>query len=371
METHPLHDPLHANHNPRIIGASVTLLTLSTTFVALRLASRKLSGAGFWWDDALVFVAMILSWGLPICSLTALHHGHGRHVNVLHPQDVSNWFKILYIFEMFYISSVAAVKFSILMFYRRIFPIPQFKIPLMITGLAVLCFMLSIGFASIFECIPIRSFWVFSVHGRCVNVDRLFLAGGSVNVVLDFLILALPIPILWRLRTTKGQKTVLTCIFSIAAFVCIVSIIRLVVLSRLTVHDITWNFVNAAVWTETESSLSVVSACIPSLRPLVALIIRGNHQWPSIDSASTAVPSKTVWRTSKTDDTDGNFIRLEESLPDSERAWGHKVSVHGGRASRENNETIEEVETPPEGIKVKTEIILISTDRLDYDDRLY
>ena len=90
-----------------------------------------------------------------------------------------------------------------------------------------------------------------------------------------------------------------------------------------------------------------------------------------MDSASTAVQPHTVWRTSKNDDPDGNFIRLEESLSNSQRAWGHNVSVHGGRTSGENNESVDEVEVPPEGIKVKTEIILMSTDRLDYNDRLY
>lgn len=36
------------NQNLGIIGASVTLLGLSTVFVVLRLLSRKLSKAGFW-----------------------------------------------------------------------------------------------------------------------------------------------------------------------------------------------------------------------------------------------------------------------------------------------------------------------------------
>lgn len=36
------------NQNQLIIGACVTLLALSTVFVALRLLSRKLSKAGFW-----------------------------------------------------------------------------------------------------------------------------------------------------------------------------------------------------------------------------------------------------------------------------------------------------------------------------------
>ena len=36
------------NHNLEIIGASATLLVLSTVFVSLRLLSRKLSKAGLW-----------------------------------------------------------------------------------------------------------------------------------------------------------------------------------------------------------------------------------------------------------------------------------------------------------------------------------
>lgn len=36
------------NQNERLIGSSVALIALSTTFVLLRLASRKVSKAGFW-----------------------------------------------------------------------------------------------------------------------------------------------------------------------------------------------------------------------------------------------------------------------------------------------------------------------------------
>lgn len=78
-----------------------------------------------------------------------------------------------------------------------------------------------------------------------------------------------------------------------------------------------------------------------------------------------------MWRTSKNDDKDGNFIRLEESLAETQRAWGHNVSVQGGRPSGENDDNLDEVEIPLEGIKVKTEVILISTNRLNYHDRLY
>ena len=45
----PAEDPaLWANHNGEVLGASVTLLALPTIFVALRLLSRYMSGAGLW-----------------------------------------------------------------------------------------------------------------------------------------------------------------------------------------------------------------------------------------------------------------------------------------------------------------------------------
>lgn len=57
------------NQNQRIIGASATLLTLSTVFVALRLLSRKVSKAGFW--VSMCFVESQMS-NRP---LTAIHSG--------------------------------------------------------------------------------------------------------------------------------------------------------------------------------------------------------------------------------------------------------------------------------------------------------
>lgn len=44
------------NETKRLIGSSVVLIVLSTTFVVLRLVSRKLSKAGFWVRLSLFFL---------------------------------------------------------------------------------------------------------------------------------------------------------------------------------------------------------------------------------------------------------------------------------------------------------------------------
>lgn len=128
-----------------------------------------------------------------------------------------------------------------------------------------------------------------------------------------------------------------------------------------------------AIWTSAEPSLSIVSACIPSLRPLVTYVIRGTHRGPTTDSVQTSstVLNTTTWRTSESTEPHGAFIQLDESTNEIESAWGHSVFVHGGHSGGKNGDSIEEVEIPKEGITVKTEITLMTSDRLNYNDRLF
>ena len=100
--------------------------------------------------------------------------------------------------------------------------------------------------------------------------------------------------------------------------------------------------------------------------------------------SSTSSVLKSNQSKSKNYDS-GTFARLEEqdinrktqqdSWPDQE---GHNIFVHGGRDKKnQNKDEIIEMgrvgdEEPPKGvIRVKTEILLSSSKRLDYNDRLF
>ncbi len=72
--------------------ANIILIILPTIFVALRLLSRKVSRAGYWYDDLLVSVALLFSYGLPICNLiSTINYGYGRHIYIL-PEDTTSHF---------------------------------------------------------------------------------------------------------------------------------------------------------------------------------------------------------------------------------------------------------------------------------------
>ncbi|KAL8859341.1 MAG: hypothetical protein Q9178_004279 [Gyalolechia marmorata] len=243
---------------------------------------------------------------------------------------------------------------------------------------------------------PIRKYWYRKEAGHCADGDEIMLVPGSIDVVLNFIIVSLaslnfeccdsgilandlikPIPLLWKLRTTTLQKSVLTGVFICAGFVCIISIIRLVVLSRIENVDVTWNFVNSGIWSAAEPCMGVICACIPSLRPLVASLTHGTHRPPDMRGGKSAQAytsngsSGMIWRR-KASENGKRFSRLEDPFAEQAR-WAREVTVKGGRDTElgsVENLSLQEINVPAGQIQVMEEIV-ITRDWLEYNDRVY
>ena len=131
------------------------------------------------------------------------------------------------------------------------------------------------------------------------------------------------------------------------------------------------NYINAGIWSALEPNMAVVCACIPSLRPLVTIVTQGVFNHPLVRStlkSSGGASSKRTWGSSKGKSSDGTFSHYDEV--DDLQPLGHDVSVRGGRG--EDGQSIDNtMDMPQHGIKVMTEVQVSTTDRLDYNDRLY
>lgn len=64
--------------------------------------------------------------------------------------------------------------------------------------------------------------------GHCIGSHQLGVASGTLNVVSDFLILTLPLPIIWRLQMSTRKKVGVIAIFALGGLACIASVFRLV-----------------------------------------------------------------------------------------------------------------------------------------------
>lgn len=123
----------------------------------------------------------------------------------------------LWAYEFMYGAVVSITKLSIIMFYRRIFAVRTFTYVLWFLLSITIGWWIAVYIVAIVQCRPYYFFWKQytdpTAHGHCINVSSFFVGNAAASVVTDCLILASPIPMVWRLRMPVTQKLAVCGIF--------------------------------------------------------------------------------------------------------------------------------------------------------------
>ena len=142
--------------------------------------------------------------------------GLGKHVAEIPVENVHRQLKLLYVLYICYDLSVTLPKTSVLFFYMRIFGTQNkpFKYALWITHFLVLFwFLFSLLFA-VFQCNPVRKQFEPDLPGHCVAITTLWLSGAIPSVIVDFVLLVLPLPMLWRLKMKRSSRILIMAVFA-------------------------------------------------------------------------------------------------------------------------------------------------------------
>ena len=140
----------------------------------------------------------------------------------------------LYLFgDVAYTTTMACTKFSILVFYLRIFgetPTIRWLIYLLM-GISAMWGVEVVRLSahqalrgrwtdannleqilvSILSCSPVRYTWDLAVSGgHCIDLYAWFISTLVINFVNDIAILVLPIPFIWRLNQSRAQNTLVS-----------------------------------------------------------------------------------------------------------------------------------------------------------------
>ncbi|KAI5236190.1 hypothetical protein E4T42_09531 [Aureobasidium subglaciale] len=240
--------------------------------------------------------------------------GLGKHLWDVSAADFSPTFLEVWTFAaMIYSVSMLLIKMSILMLYRRLFPINNFKYLWWVCAFCTVGYGLGALFSSLFACVPVRANWDLNIEPtRCINKKAFYIGNGVMNIfsksydiltllmqrandvtLADLLILCLPIPIVWRLTLELRQKIILSVVFTLGSISCVISLVRL--LSIITwIHvgdaDITYTLQSIVAWSEIELAACIICANAPCLRPFFTTHLPFLSL--SANSASTA-PSST------------------------------------------------------------------------------
>lgn len=218
-----------------------------------------------------------------------VHYGGGKHAVLLQkPETFAKW---VIATEELYNAAITAVKLSILLLYRRLFPDPRFKIILCTVGGFVFCCGLTMNLLVVFQCRPINASWNPTLQGQCIHLNTAFIILGSLNALTDIVALCLPMPFLWRLHADKSKKLQLIGIFSLGSLTCGVSLYRIPQMANISLSDAPWSDVKPCVWAVVEVCLGILGACLPTFPALVRWKSVRNSQRPSGMSHSISVDS--------------------------------------------------------------------------------
>jgi hypothetical protein len=149
--------------------------------------------------------------------------------------------QLLFSFQLIYFPTLLAIKFSILLFLHRTFEVSRrFKIAVYCVGGFTIAWFLTTTFATIFQCTPVSYYWNQAQPGFCGVVPLTFAFATSIlNAVSDFVVVVLPIPMVWKLDLPRGRKIGVIAIFLLGGVVIFASVIRLMYFQKVKLLDVT------------------------------------------------------------------------------------------------------------------------------------
>lgn len=326
-------DTARQDRTSSIYGGSIALIVVVNLAIAARIYARRISKNGLWWDDFIIFLSLIFYWGISVgLWLDIKHAGFGRHsVAVGGPvgeEKFSTFFKIFLALELLYLCCSTATKASLILLYYRIFRLVKwFRWLLGLAWGAVFTYFFVCIFVAIFECKPVSYKWDKNIKGgKCIDQDKFYRLNGIANLLIDFMLWSLTLPVVWRLNLNFRQKLSVSGIFLLGLLACVASIIRVITFSQARARDSTYTLVNVILWSAIEQSTGIVCACLPTTRPLLGRLFtkmrrtsdKNSESTPRIHPSGIALTSYHSRRGihGSLDTSKNGFARLEERTID-------------------------------------------------------
>jgi hypothetical protein len=207
---------------------------ISGGFAIIGVVVRCFATAGnFAPDDFFAIAALISALPMGILEFFMSADGFGKDIWTLTPKNIyrivqvsnsfetavtANEIKFTWLTEVFYFMAVAFTKVSFLCFCLRIFPRKELRIKVHVLVVVSLAYGAAFTITCLFNCTPISYIWENwdGEHtGKCINFHVFAWAHAAINIALDVLIIAIPIPELLRLSLSMKKKVQIIMMFGV------------------------------------------------------------------------------------------------------------------------------------------------------------
>ncbi|KAL9001624.1 MAG: hypothetical protein Q9188_005403 [Gyalolechia gomerana] len=203
------------------------------------------------------------------------HYGGGRHSWDLPPEMYNGYLTISAINSYLYILGTALAKVSLLLFLYRVFRVDgKFRIAAWTIGIILVVWSVVSFLLCVFSCRPIKASWnvklLLDPKTHCYpKTPNVINYHGFCNIITDFALLLLPLPMVWKLQMNQKKKIGVGVVLATGIFICAISIVRQHILWTTDKAGDNWEVTKNKVWMSLEFSMSIVIACLPALAPLL------------------------------------------------------------------------------------------------------
>ena len=121
----------------------------------------------------------------------------------------------MFLVQFVWIIAVTIIRTSIILLYIHIFSTRKFRIVCYAALGFNLVFLLTFILARCLVCKPIAYSWDYTIPGGSCGDEQAFdMFTASVNLLQDFIVVVLPMRVLWRLQMATTRKLAVSGLFS-------------------------------------------------------------------------------------------------------------------------------------------------------------
>ncbi|KAJ5715968.1 uncharacterized protein N7483_013149 [Penicillium malachiteum] len=251
-----------------------------------------------------------------IVAITAGQYGADAATMSLGKLTIS--LKVFFASEWFFVTGAAAFRLGILLLYIEVFRVDWFYWSSIIIGTIVTLYWVASILTITLLCRPINSNWNIMVTGTCGDVGKTEYASAGFNLIIDFLVVALPMPTVWTLNMPKEKRVSITAAFLLGLITVGINIGRIMQTKLCDQDDTTFCALDASILVAAEISSGIIVSCAPMMgavlwRNSVSKGARPDPQIRTFGSSERTWPKRHLLRDTELLQTQDDDLELAKS----------------------------------------------------------
>ncbi|EXF82283.1 hypothetical protein CFIO01_08170 [Colletotrichum fioriniae PJ7] len=257
------------NQAALVVVASLIFLIYAIVGISLKLIIR-LNITSLKRHDVILLAATGLLLSQTVCIIIACNNGLGHHQDVVEPYNLEAFHELFYASSILVIAIAASTKISLCLLIHSINNHGRLNLANKVLFGAIVAWGISGIFTTAFQCSLPRP-WLATAGEKCPGREGIFLYNGVMDILTDVCLCLLPVAMMWKVQTTLKRKVMVIALFSTRIIVPIITIPRLIHTHTLVTDytDATWHAVHHVIWLQVSLGMSILTACIPSLKGVI------------------------------------------------------------------------------------------------------